>query len=253
MFLRGDRPVSIEDSASSLEMTIALAQGLLLPPDMAKEKESTLDRIERTAISHSIRSIQKVVEACARAKHGDAEAAHLTAKNASLLAENNRLSEENFKLRDTTTQMGQQLEIEQGKRKDVKADFAKAMEELGKAEGNVRIFEKNMSKADNNGFDEAFRQFELQVLGVVRKIWACWAHCLGRVGMAEHSPLSAQNQISEGMDLTITKIGISDDEARPSAFAALPLTSAVSGHQEAGCSSTAAAMANLSAPPELAT
>lgn len=70
------------------------------------------------------------------------------------------------------------------------------MEELGKAEENVRIFEENMSESFNNGFDDASRQFELQVPSVVRKIWAkCWAHCLTRVGMSENSPLWAQNQV----------------------------------------------------------
>lgn len=54
-FLRGNRPVSVEDSAGSLETAIALAYGLLLPPDMIKEKESSLDRLERTAVLHGIR------------------------------------------------------------------------------------------------------------------------------------------------------------------------------------------------------
>lgn len=36
----------------------------------------------------------------------------------------------------------------------------KAMEELRKAEENVRIFEENISEAYDNGFDEASRQFE---------------------------------------------------------------------------------------------
>lgn len=54
-FLRGDRPVTVEDSTDSLETAIALAQGLQLPGDMVKEKESTLDRLERTAVSHRIR------------------------------------------------------------------------------------------------------------------------------------------------------------------------------------------------------
>ncbi|KAI8555128.1 hypothetical protein RHMOL_Rhmol05G0150200 [Rhododendron molle] len=36
------------------------------------------------------------------------------------------------------------------------------MEELGKVQENVQIFEENMSEA-YNGFDEASRQFKLQV------------------------------------------------------------------------------------------
>lgn len=44
------------------------------------------------------------------------------------------------------------------------------MEELGKAEENVRIFEENISEAYENGFDKASKQFEDQVPGVIRKI-----------------------------------------------------------------------------------
>lgn len=71
--------------------------------------------------------------------------------------------------------------------------------------------------------------------------------------MAEHSPFWAQNQIPEGMDLTFTEIEINDDETGPSTSSALPLTSVVFGHQEAGSSSTVAAVANLPAPPKLTT
>lgn len=86
-------------------------------------------------------------------------------RRARLLVESNRLGEENFKLKDTTRQLGRQLEQEQGKRKEVEADFSRVMEELGKAEENVWIYEENMSEAYNNGFDEASRQLELQVSG----------------------------------------------------------------------------------------
>lgn len=54
-FLRGDRAVFVEDSAGSLETAIALAQRLMLLCDMAKEKESSFERLERTAVLHSIR------------------------------------------------------------------------------------------------------------------------------------------------------------------------------------------------------
>lgn len=102
------------------------------------------------------------------------------------------MGEESFKQRDTAAQMGPQLETEQGKRRDAEADFAKVVEELGKVEENVRIFKENVSEAFNNGFDDASKQFELQVPGVVGKIRAkCWADCLTRVGMAENSPLWA--------------------------------------------------------------
>lgn len=53
--------------------------------------------------------------------------------------------------------------------------------------------------------------------------------------------------------MTITKTEINDDEAGPSASTALPLTNTVSDHQEAGSSSIVAVVANLPAPPELAT
>lgn len=69
-------------------------------------------------------------------------------------------------------------------------NFAKVMEELGKAEENVRIFEENISEAYDNGFDEASRQFKDQVPRVVRKIWAkCWVYCLGQAGVQEDSLL----------------------------------------------------------------
>lgn len=72
----------------------------------------------------------------------------------------------------------------------------KAMEELRKAEENVRIFEENISEAYDNGFDEASRQFEDQVPRVVRKILAkCWAYCLGQAGVQEDSPLWAQDRV----------------------------------------------------------
>ncbi|KAI8543104.1 hypothetical protein RHMOL_Rhmol08G0192500 [Rhododendron molle] len=108
--LQGDRPINVEDSAGSLEMPITLAQSLLLPPDIIKEKESSLDRLERTTVSHGIRAIQKMIEVCGRACHGDAKLTRLTAKNDRLLGENNRLGEENSKLRDVATQLGQQPE-----------------------------------------------------------------------------------------------------------------------------------------------
>ncbi|KAG5524150.1 hypothetical protein RHGRI_030971 [Rhododendron griersonianum] len=190
-FLRGNRPVSVEDSAGSLETAIALAYGLLLPPDMIKEKESSLDRLERTAVLHGIRD----------------------------------------------------------KRKEADANFTKAKEELGKAKENVRIFEENMSEAFNNGFDDASRQFEDQVPGVIRKIWAkCWAYCLGQAGVQEDLPLWAQDRVPEGLDLTITKTEISDDEARPSAPVVLPSTSVIPGQQEVGSSSAVDAAADRSGP-----
>lgn len=64
-----------------------------------------------------------MVEAYARAKQGEAEATHLLAENARLLVESNKLGEQNFKLRDTVGQLGRQLEQEQGKRKEVEAEF----------------------------------------------------------------------------------------------------------------------------------
>lgn len=45
-----------------------------------------------------------------------------------------------FKQKDTAVQLGQQLETARGKGKEAEANFEKAMEELGKAEENVRIF-----------------------------------------------------------------------------------------------------------------
>lgn len=187
-----------------------------------------------------------MIEVCGRACHGDVEVTNR------LLGENNRLGEENFKLRDAATQLGQQLETERGKGKEAEANFAKAMEELGKAEENVRIFEENISEAYDNGFDEASRQFEDQVQGVIRKIRAkCWAHCLGQVGVAYNSPLWAQDQVPEGLDLTITETEISDDEAGPPAPVVLPLTSVIRGQQEAGSSSAAIVAANLPGPTNI--
>ncbi|KAG5540887.1 hypothetical protein RHGRI_020954 [Rhododendron griersonianum] len=213
-------PTPPSDSVGSLETAIALAQGFLLPPDMVKEKELSLERLERTVVSHSIRSIPKIIEVYAWARQRDAETARLTAENAKLLAENNRLGEENFKLRDTTAQMGQQLEIEQGKRKDAEADFAKAMEELGKAEENVQIFEENMSEAFSYGFDDASQQFE------------------------------NQGQVLEGLDLTITETEVSDDETGPSNPVPSLLPSATPSH-EVGFSSAAAAAVNTPAQTRL--
>lgn len=103
----------------------------MLPPDMIKEKELSLDRLERIAVSHGIRvslafptifscshlsmiylnfslspqAIQKMIEVCGRARHGDAEVTRLTAKNDILLGENNKPGE-NFKLRDAAMQLG---------------------------------------------------------------------------------------------------------------------------------------------------
>ncbi|KAF7154592.1 hypothetical protein RHSIM_Rhsim01G0155200 [Rhododendron simsii] len=136
-------------------MAIALAQGLLLLPDMIKEKESSLIILERITISHGIRSIQKMIEVHGRAHQGYAEVVRLTGENARLLAKNNKLGEKNFKLKDTAVQLGRQLETERRKGKEAEENFAKAMEELEKDEENVRIFEENISEAYDNGFDEA--------------------------------------------------------------------------------------------------
>ncbi|KAG5565683.1 hypothetical protein RHGRI_001558 [Rhododendron griersonianum] len=103
--------------------------------------------------------------------------------------------------------------MEQDKRKEANANVTKAMEELRKAEENLRIFEENMSEAFNNGFEDASRQIEDQVPGVIRKIWAkCWANARVR----EDSPLWAQDRVPKSLDLTITETEISDDEAGPS-------------------------------------
>ncbi|KAF7141482.1 hypothetical protein RHSIM_Rhsim06G0093300 [Rhododendron simsii] len=194
--LRGDCPVNIEDSVGSLETAIALAQGLLLPPDMIKEKESSLDMLERTIASHGIRAIQKMVEVCKRARQGGAKLTRLTAENARLLGE---------------------LETERGKGKEAEVNFAKVMEELGKAEENVRIFEENISEAYDNGFDEASRQFK------------------------------DQDRVPEGLDLTITEI--SDEPFGP---VVPPTTSAVPGQQGAGSSSAAASVDRSGPLPPLA-
>lgn len=47
-FQRGDRPINVGDSAGSMDTTIALAQALQLPADVAKENESTLERLRGT-------------------------------------------------------------------------------------------------------------------------------------------------------------------------------------------------------------
>ncbi|KAG5536417.1 hypothetical protein RHGRI_023999 [Rhododendron griersonianum] len=154
---------------------------------MIKEKELSLDRLERIAVSHGIRAIQKMIEVCGRARHGDAE----------------------------------QLKTERGKGKEAEANFAKAMEELGKAEENVRIFEENISEAYENGFDKASRQFE------------------------------DQDQVPEGLDLTITETEISDDEAGPPTPVVLPSTSVIRGQQEAGSSFAAIVAADLPGPTNL--
>ncbi|KAF7126289.1 hypothetical protein RHSIM_Rhsim11G0001300 [Rhododendron simsii] len=128
---------------------------------------------------------------------GDVAVTGLIAENARLLGENNKLD----------------------KRKVADANFTKAMEELGKAEENVRIFEENMSEAFNNGFDDASMQFE--------------------------------DRVPEGLDLTITEIEISDDEAGPLAPVVLPSTSVIADQQEVGSSSAVAAAADRYGPTHL--
>ncbi|KAF7127505.1 hypothetical protein RHSIM_Rhsim11G0003300 [Rhododendron simsii] len=137
-------------------------------------------------------AIQKMVEVFGRAYQGDTEVIRLTVENAGLLAKTNRLGEENFKLNDTAVQLGRQLESECGKGKEAEANFAKAIEELRKAEENMRIFEENISEAYDNGFNEASREFEDQVPCVLRKIWAKWcAYCLGQAGAGRLAPLGS--------------------------------------------------------------
>ncbi|KAI8543105.1 hypothetical protein RHMOL_Rhmol08G0192600 [Rhododendron molle] len=87
-------------------------------------------------------------------------------------------------------------------------------------------------------------------LGNSRK---CWAHCLGQVSVDHNSPLWAQDQVSEGLDLTITEIDISDDEAGPRAPVVLPSTSVIHGQQEAGSSFAAIIVADLLGPTNLPT
>ncbi|KAI8560227.1 hypothetical protein RHMOL_Rhmol04G0239500 [Rhododendron molle] len=69
-FQRGDHPINVGDSVGSLET--ALAQALQLPVDMAKEKESTLEHLERTS------TIQKILEVIDRAQPSEAEVLRLT-------------------------------------------------------------------------------------------------------------------------------------------------------------------------------
>lgn len=49
--IRGDRPVNWDDTGGAMETAFALATALKLPTDMAKEAESSLNRLEKTSVS----------------------------------------------------------------------------------------------------------------------------------------------------------------------------------------------------------
>ncbi|KAG5544118.1 hypothetical protein RHGRI_016762 [Rhododendron griersonianum] len=142
-FQRGDRPLNVGESVGSLDTALPLAQALQLPADMAKERESNLEHLEKTSISHSIRAIQKMVEVADRARRGESEVLRLTTENVGLLRSKNKLGEENFKLKDTAAQLRRRLEAEERKRKEVEESFVQAAEELEKKSSDLKMLEDN--------------------------------------------------------------------------------------------------------------
>ncbi|XP_058181883.1 uncharacterized protein LOC131300182 [Rhododendron vialii] len=182
-FIRGDRPVHVGDSASSSEIALALAQGLLLLVDLQKESSSPPDRLVSTGLVSGIKFIQKMVVLGQKFQEAEAERIRLLNDNTRLLRTVSRLEMERDKAKTDLSEAKSKLEATE--------------DSLHQAIGEIDSTKKAAYEDGyQKGFDATTANYVEQMPAIQDQIWAsCWEACLTKVGVAEDSPLWVENDL----------------------------------------------------------
>ncbi|KAI8534671.1 hypothetical protein RHMOL_Rhmol10G0108600 [Rhododendron molle] len=195
-FMHGGRPVTVHDSVESEGTALALSQAFMLPGDMQKVIASSPDNLLGSFMSHSAKTMQKMVAMVQKLGQSEPQRARLASENAKLQNTIVRLERERNQARGLADELRNKLE-------GAEDSLNQTLTELEASKNEAKT---SYQLGYNEGIRVATESYTEQMPGIQDQVFeAGWLACLTKSGAPESSLLWTE------IDLPSTRV-VADEQ-----------------------------------------